>query len=878
MSSQESISLPKARISKEEYAGIFVRFLAQGNYKAAAQMAWPWFQQNEWTDKIWVAIEKYDRLCIMGHGSASKTFTASVWFLLDWLAYTDKTALILTSATIPSMDRRIWADFKTLWTKSKIDLSSVASILDAKRMIRQSVSEGKAAVHAVAAESEDAETKIQGMHMPRNRVIIDEADNPYSSSIWPALVNLGTSGHLKWVALANPTDKNSEFGFHCEPRDGWDSINPEIDFEWTSKLDCHVMRLDGLQSPNILAGEDKYPFLLNNESVARTRETSGTNSPEWWTMIRAFYAPEGLSANIFPGGLVSRSQKPILWYGETIDVAACDPAFEGGDSCILTVGKMGRVAENPQRTALEVSEAFIIKRKDTTKTLAFDYAEQIVTILKDRKVLPENFGIDTTGTQGPFADIIEESFGKGIVRVNFGGAATNKKITAEDKSPAVERYKNFVTELWYVAREWCRLGLVYFKDPHRDLRIQLESRQYHLKGKHAKSGREVIQAETKLEMKARGLRSPDCFIAGTMVLTDKGEKPIEKIKVGDLIQTPLGLSPVTFIHKTQTKKLTHVTFSNGKSLTGKGKHKIFTWDKGWVRLDALCLTNHLESAINLRIWNFLNLLFSTNASIGFKNQADIIPMGTSLRMRDFYIELSGRSTMGIFQMVLKSIIKMAIGQITESRTWSFLRGFLTTPCTCVKDLRILSSIKGIWNISKGLLQRLLNGIGLQRVKRGTKCTEKIHGKIGRKTSNAPALNVEANLMHGCRTQQFAQRDAGIKEPAKKIRFKELVWFVVKNLRFSNTSQLKLVHAPVELSLAGKVDVYNLTLLNHNVYYANGVLVQNCADSFCILCHLVRMKAGGFIPGTFADETPKKVNARWKKNSSTFTMNYGVDDK
>lgn len=510
MSSLESVpASKKLQITSQEKAGVFIRLLAKNDYKNAARLAWPWFHQNEWSDKIWACLEKHDRLCIMGHGSASKTFTASIWFLLDWIAWADQTALVLTSATIPSMERRIWADFKTLWTKSKIDFNSIAQILDAKRMIRQSVSEGKAAVHAVAAESEDAETKIQGMHMPRNRVIIDEADNPYSSSIWPALVNLGTSGHLKWVALANPMDKNSEFGFHCEPKEGWDSIDPETDYEWESKLGCHVLRLDGLQSPNILAGEDKYPFLLNNASVVRTRETDGTNSPEWWKMIRAFYAPEGLSNNIFPGGLVSRCQKPIVWYGATTPIAACDPAFEGGDSCVLRLGRMGRLAENPERTGVEVNERHTIKRRDMTKTLAFDFADQIVTILKDRNVTPDNFAIDTTGTQGPFADIIEASLGKGVLRTNFGGAASNRKITAEDTGPANERYKNFVTELWYVSREWCRLGLVYFKDLNRDLRIQLESRRYTLKGKHAKSGREVIQAETKLEMKGRGLRSPD---------------------------------------------------------------------------------------------------------------------------------------------------------------------------------------------------------------------------------------------------------------------------------------------------------------------------------------------------------------------------------
>lgn len=503
-----STSSSKKTISQEEAASRFLILLALNDYKNAAKLAWPWFKQNEWSDKIWAAIEKYDRLCIMGHGSASKTFTASIWFLLDWISYANDTALILTSSTITSMDRRIWADFKLLWTKSRIDLSSIASILDAKRLIRQSITDGKAAVHAIAAESDDAETKIQGLHMPRNRVVVDEADNPYSSSIWPALTNLGTSGHLKAVALANPSDKNSEFGFHCEPRDGWDSIDPENHFEWESKLGWHVLRLDGLQSPNIKEGEDKYPFLLSNKSVIETRDNKGTQSPEWWTMIRAYYPPDGTAAKIFPEGLISKCDKPIIWYGSTTSIAFLDPAFEGGDSCSLTLAKMGRFAENPQRTGVEIVNQIKIKRKDTSKPLGFDYADQIVGHLTNHGVAPKYFGIDTTGTQGPFADIIEQKLGKGIMRVVFGTAASNKKVTNEDTGPAKERYKNFVTELWYVAREWCRLGLIYVK-PTRELRIQLESRLYELKGKDSASGREVIMAEPKTEMKSRGLGSPD---------------------------------------------------------------------------------------------------------------------------------------------------------------------------------------------------------------------------------------------------------------------------------------------------------------------------------------------------------------------------------
>lgn len=491
-------------------AALFVNALATDNYRVAARIAWPWYAQNEWSNRIWNAIEKHDRLCIMGHAAASKTFTASIWYLLDWIAHAQETALILTSATIGSMEARIWGDFKILWSKSRIDLSSIASILDAKRLIRQSITDGKAAVHALAAESDDAETKIQGLHMPRMRVIFDEADNPYSSSIWPALTNLGSSGHLKVVALANPSDKNSEFGFHCEPVDGWDTIDPEHHFEWESKMGWHVLRLDGLESPNVKAGSDVYPYLLTNKSIAQTRDEQGTNSPAWWTMVRAFYPPEGLVATIFPGGLISKCTKPIVWYGLTTPIASCDPAFEGGDSCVVTLGKMGRLASHPERTGVEVDSFHKIKRKDLTASLSFDFADQITGLLKSHGVAPRFFSIDTTGNQGSFADIIEQKLGKGLLRVNFSQGASNRKITAEDTGPASERYKTFVTELWYSAREWCRLGLVSFnKTIPRDLRIQLESRRYILKGRHAKSGRDMIMAEPKTDMKSRGLGSPD---------------------------------------------------------------------------------------------------------------------------------------------------------------------------------------------------------------------------------------------------------------------------------------------------------------------------------------------------------------------------------
>lgn len=502
------MSSTKLKISKQDLRSYFVQYLSQGDYAKCARIAWPWYQQNEWSDKIWKNIEAHDRLCIMGHASASKTFTASIWFLLDWLAWADDTALIMTSATMPSMNVRIWADFKTLWTKSRIDLSTTATIVDSKHVIRKSIHEAKEAIHAVAADGDDSQSKVQGLHCKRNRLIIDEADNPYSNAIWGAITNLSSSGHFKGIALANPDDKNSEFGSHCEPVNGWDSINPEVDHEWESRLGWHVLRLDALQSPNIIAGKDIHPYLFNNANLTEAREHK-FNTRSWWSFVRAWYGSDSLITNIFSSGIFDNTKKPHIWYSTKIPIASCDPAFEGGDDCVLMLGFMGREAHNPLKTVVEVNEYLKITRKDMTKEITQDFGDQIKTILVERGVKPEYFAIDSSGNALGIRDHLRTVYGKEIYSVMFGGSASDRKLTAEESNPANQRYKNLVTELWYAAREWCRLGLVYLKEPPRDLRIQLESRRYELRGKDAKTGRELIMAEPKTEMKARGLTSPD---------------------------------------------------------------------------------------------------------------------------------------------------------------------------------------------------------------------------------------------------------------------------------------------------------------------------------------------------------------------------------
>lgn len=61
-----------------------------------------------------------------------------------------------------------------------------------------------------------------------------------------------------------------------------------------------------------------------------------------------------------------------------------------------------------------------------------------------------------------------------------------------------------------------------------------------------------------------------CFVAGTKVATIFGDKNIEELKVGDLVITPWGVSPIT----RTTSRMKPVIDNIG--LTGTKDHKIYT--------------------------------------------------------------------------------------------------------------------------------------------------------------------------------------------------------------------------------------------------------------------------------------------------------------
>lgn len=520
-------------MKKAELMHIVALLLRAGEKKKAARLLWPWMEQHQSTVDIWHDLDNNQFTGFMGHASASKTFTCAAWYLLDWWTDPANTALILTSDTVPSLRKRLWTDIKTL--KERTPIVMPGRVVDSKGMILFNDNDEKNAIHCVAGESSNAQSKIQGIHTKRVRLLIDEADNPFSKSVWGAMVNLMASGDFKCSALANPVDKYSEYGQHCEPAAGWATINPDTDHVWRSKAGWNVRRLDGLRSPNVLLGEDKYPYLLTNQAIKTIQASRGVNSPYWWIYVRAFFPPVGTVRQIFTPEILGITHEPIVWYSEVKEIAACDSAFEGGDRCVLYFGRMGKMAKDPTQFAVEASDYVEIKRLNPHITITQDFGDQIIDLCKSRGVNPEDFAIDCTTIGLGLSDYIRAKWSMSCIPVQFGKAPSEMRITKEDTMKANERFHNFVTELWFSAREWCRLGLVYIKDSPAVLFSQLEARNYEEYGK----GKILI--ESKSEMKTRIKESPDhgdafCLLIHIARIRSTGAMPAtfkEKAKSND---------------------------------------------------------------------------------------------------------------------------------------------------------------------------------------------------------------------------------------------------------------------------------------------------------------------------------------------------------
>jgi hypothetical protein len=420
--------------------------------KHCIHMLWPdviksW---NNWNELALWAWTNYDEIGVTGCAAAGKTFTFTLLSLVEYLAKPMGTRVALTSTTVPSLRGRIWAEMMR-FTRPCVPLFGL-NVVDSQTKIQFTKGDDRSAITALAVDSgavEQAVGKLQGVHLPRMVIMVDEAaqTNP---AVFSARANLAVgTDFYRFIAIANASSMFDPHGLFCEPKMGWGSIGDD-DEHWETKSGICV-RFDGLKSPNIKAGRLLYPYLFGQDNVDTIRKNFGEGSLEWNSYCRGMWSKSGARNTMVDSAMITEgcARDKVVWTGGDLKtLAALDPAFTTeGDDCILRFAKVGKATDG--NLAINLTETIKLQLMDDPNyPLFYQVADQTIELLKKHNVEPENFALDATGAGAGIADIISQRWQSGFVRVSFGGAATDSPISVEDERPAKQVYANRVTQLW----------------------------------------------------------------------------------------------------------------------------------------------------------------------------------------------------------------------------------------------------------------------------------------------------------------------------------------------------------------------------------------------------------------------------------------------
>jgi hypothetical protein len=302
----------------------------------------------------------------------------------------------------------------------------------------------------------------------------------------------------------------------------------------------------------------------------------------------------------------------------------------------------------------------------------------------------------------------------------------------------------------------------------------------------------------KEDVKALIGRSPDhCFVAGTKVLTDKGQKNIEEVRVGDNVITPFGIRKVLQSGMTHKDVMVDkIVFSNGNCLLATPGHKIYVNNK-IQSVDTLSIGDKIEvsNLFNLILWRIRNISNMAVENIGFRPLVDIT-MQTSTTAQAV---LAGKRKRFIAKY----------GKITMVKR--YLQALLFTMLMEIPITTILIILQSLHSVSTVLSIGRKNGAvkssGVDRRQIWIK-QEKKH------RSGTKAMQDENGIPR-------IARILGVKE-RRRTAFARSVVQLIRHI-----GRLGRGHVVVDvIKDYARENVYNIKVEYDNIYYANGILVSN----------------------------------------------------
>lgn len=356
-----------------------------------------------------------------------------------------------------------------------------------------------------------------------------------------------------------------------------------------------------------------------------------------------------------------------------------------------------------------------------------------------------------------------------------------------------------------------------------------------------------------------------CFIAGTMIATRRGNVPIEDIKLDDYVLTRKGYRRVLASGKTkENAEVMTAYFSDGSTLTATKNHPVFFKEIGFVPFDTMPYGGIIYSIKEVCKSCQENRPKQQIVSCSMESLSDVIRSqkenrieGITEQMEDFGNKVLATCTMKYgkpitarFQKVSTFITKMGIRSITIYRISNYYQEASICRNTQQSDGKTPQSTN--LKCGKKFKARQRNGTSQKLAGNGISNTLK---KLLNMRKRNPRLNLCVQSVEKNTLSQVCEgicQDSALKlvtqntdvtvglttrtEPALFVEKRSMSTASANRKRVAVRNVTQRQHLPVVLlrtqNEKKKHDVYNLTVDEVHEYFANGILVHNCADSFC----------------------------------------------
>lgn len=418
-----------------------------------------------WQSKVMAEYDRRTRLISVrsGHGVGKTT-------LLDWIAwhhllfrFPQKTAV--TAPTEKQLFNAFWADFRAWGQKLPPVLQGLVEVKADRAELRRAPGESFISIATARAEQPEA---LQGVHADNVLLVADEASG-VSEKVFEAGSG-SMSGHNAITILTGNPVRGSGFFYdtHTKLTDLW----------WTQKVSCFDVP-EGVTKAYAEQIEATYGI---NSNAYRVRVLGEFPVRDDDTII-----PFDLVESSFERDIVIQRNAPVVW--------GVDPARFGSDRSAL--------AKRQTRQLLEPIKWW--SKLDTMELAGRVKLEWDNTPLFLR---PKEINVDSIGIGAGVVDRLRQ----------LGLPARGVNVSESPAAVNQDRYANLRTELWFKTLAWfaardVRLPEYYRKPPREnDLMGELTGIKYKFR-----PGTGKIAAESKDDMKKRGLRSPD--LADAFVLT-----------------------------------------------------------------------------------------------------------------------------------------------------------------------------------------------------------------------------------------------------------------------------------------------------------------------------------------------------------------------